>query len=227
MRITNTQSAITYLESIDHAVTVNADDTVTEVRACTRCGGSGRYGPPSVNAGRCFQCNGKYTRYEVHTPVKEYAQRIKRKRNANEKRKVKALTVQEARLQGQRERNDERGLGALTNEELRTQRAAERDAVRESERAKAKPVPTGRMEIIATIVSLKVQETAYGMREVMTIKSVKDGYVLWGSQPRGLDLNVGNVITMTATVEPSDRDEKFGFFKRPAKASINQEEQTV
>jgi len=49
------------------------------------------------------------------------------------------------------------------------------------------------------------------------------GFKLWGSVPRSLlgetELK-GQKITFTATVEQSHEEPKFGFFKRPTKASI-------
>jgi hypothetical protein len=42
---------------------------------------------------------------------------------------------------------------------------------------------------------------------------------VWGSAPKSLDdAERESRITFTATVTASDKDAKFGFFKRPTKA---------
>ena len=44
---------------------------------------------------------------------------------------------------------------------------------------------------------------------------------VWGSVPASLeDAERESRITFTATVTASDRDAKFGFFKRPTKAQV-------
>ena len=51
---------------------------------CKRCGGSGHYGPASVNEGRCFRCGGSGTEYgevRVYTE-KEYAAMQRQKERA-------------------------------------------------------------------------------------------------------------------------------------------------
>ena len=47
------------------------------------------------------------------------------------------------------------------------------------------------------------------------------GFRVWGSVPVSLeDAERESRITFTATVTASDKDAKFGFFKRPAKAAV-------
>lgn len=98
---------------------------------------------------------------------------------------------------------------------------AERKAERERERANEVrvPCPIGRVTIIGKVVSTDAKDTDYGTRYVMTVRDDR-GFTVWGSQPSGLYVNVGDRIEFTASVERSDRDECFGFYKRPTKASI-------
>jgi len=88
--------------------------------------------------------------------------------------------------------------------------------------------PTGTQTISGVIISTDTQENAYGTRDVMTVRDDR-GFTVWGSEPGDTKtptgepyafIERGDRITFTATVERSDRDPSFGFFKRPRKASI-------
>jgi len=98
---------------------------------------------------------------------------------------------------------------------------AERKAERERERATEVrvPCPIGRVTVIGKVVSVDSKDTDYGTRHVMTVKD-DTGFTVWGSQPSSLYPSVGDRIEFTASVERSDRDECFGFFKRPTKARL-------
>ncbi len=98
---------------------------------------------------------------------------------------------------------------------------AERKAERERERADEvrTPCPEGRVTIVGKVVSVDEKDTDFGTRYVMTVRD-DSGFVVWGSQPSALDPSVGDRIEFTATVERSDRDECFGFYKRPSKARL-------
>jgi hypothetical protein len=89
--------------------------------------------------------------------------------------------------------------------------------------ADAEPVPVTRERIVITgeVIKVAVQENDYGSRDVMTVEDDR-GFRLWGSVPSSLDFDEikNKRITFSATVTPSDRDPKFGFFKRPTKAEI-------
>jgi hypothetical protein len=44
---------------------------------------------------------------------------------------------------------------------------------------------------------------------------------VWGTVPASIDnVQRGALVEFTATVQVSDNDPKFGFFKRPSKAKI-------
>lgn len=102
----------------------------------------------------------------------------------------------------------------------------ERHLAREQERAleaeanaDAEPVPAGRMVVTGTVVSTGVRENDYGVRYVMTVRDER-GFRVWGTQPAGLDVERGDTVQFTATLERSTDDATFGYFKRPTKAQV-------
>ncbi len=116
-------------------------------------------------------------------------------------------------------------VAAILRDMVRTERfQAERaiqDAERAAERATAEPVPTANGEVlVGEVVSTKLQENDYGVRVVMTVKEDR-GFLVWGTVPAAIDgVEKGDRVEFTANVKPSDRDDKFGFFSRPRKATI-------
>lgn len=99
---------------------------------------------------------------------------------------------------------------------------AERPAIeakKAAEVAAAASCPVGRVEIIGEVVSIKGQDTAFGFVTKMLVKHAT-GYKVWGTMPSNLTIDKGAVVMFTATVEPSKDDRTFGFFTRPAKASV-------
>lgn len=102
--------------------------------------------------------------------------------------------------------------------------------------AKAEDVPTGKVAISGTVISQKLQHSVgYDSTWKMLVRDDR-GFKVWGSIPRKLmeeaeeewdrDERVnapvlkGKRVSFNATVTPSDKDPKFGFFKRPTKASL-------
>jgi hypothetical protein len=85
-----------------------------------------------------------------------------------------------------------------------------------------RPVPTGRIEIEAEVLSTKWVENDHGGSLKMLLAGA--GWKVWGTVPRSLDFNDrpprGHRIALTATIEVSADDEAFGFFSRPTKARI-------
>lgn len=103
-------------------------------------------------------------------------------------------------------------------------RAKKRDeefaAKRAFEALTAAPVVEGKaVQITGKVLSTKFQDNAYGGRLVMTVADDR-GFKVWGSVPSGVQPEKDDRITFIASVEKSDRDETFGFFKRPRKAMI-------
>jgi hypothetical protein len=117
-----------------------------------------------------------------------------------------------------------------------------RRAAEAAEMAKAEDCPVGKVRITGTVLGLKVEESAYsyGYRReaVMTTKMlVRDdrGFKVYGTRPaikgdrvapfEGAEpqqtyivLDKGDRVTFNATIERSEKDPKFGFFRRPSGA---------
>ncbi len=101
-------------------------------------------------------------------------------------------------------------------QEQRHAERAERDAAHEA----GENAPEGRVVITGTVLAFKVQESMYGDVLKMLVQDDR-GFRVWGSVPSSLDdAERESRITFTATVTASDKDAKFGFFKRPAKAAV-------
>ncbi len=115
-------------------------------------------------------------------------------------------------------------------------KAIARDAQRDAQRAQWQEeavqlaasgvtVPTGRVAVAGEILSARYRDTMYGVTIKVTLKA-DAGYKLWGTLPSALepdgdlDLVIGRHIAFTATLEPSERDQTFGFYKRPSKATF-------
>lgn len=102
-----------------------------------------------------------------------------------------------------------------------------KDAVKAAEReAEAAlpvaPVPEvdGRLTVTGTVVSCYFKDDDYGGRTVMVVRDDR-GFKVWGTRPGSLwTVEVGDRVRFDAAVTRSDRDESFGFFKRPTKASV-------
>lgn len=117
--------------------------------------------------------------------------------------------------------------GALSERQIdAVYRAIERDkeyaAKKAAEAAAHPPAPVveGKIVVTGEIISIKLHQNAYGVREVMTVRDDR-GFKVWGTQPTSLyDAEVGSRVTFTATVKKSDNDETFRFFRRPTKAAI-------
>jgi hypothetical protein len=97
---------------------------------------------------------------------------------------------------------------------------------RDGEVAKAKveaiptaPVVEGRIVIQGQVVKAYTMENDYGVREVMVVRDDR-GFSVWGTVPSAISVEIGDTVVFTATVEVSDKDETFGFFKRPSKAQL-------
>lgn len=97
-------------------------------------------------------------------------------------------------------------------------------AAREAAYAAAAPVPTveGRTKVVGKVLSTRMDDGwGYNQSVYKMLVMTNDGYKLWGTVPAalGCPLENGTMVEFEATVEPSDKDPKFGFFKRPTKAA--------
>lgn len=110
---------------------------------------------------------------------------------------------------------------------------SEQQAKRDAEPKPEQPLAEGRYLIEGEIVSTKEQQSDYsdsGWTWKMLVK-LDDGNKVWGTIPNSLFcLDVahaaGERVQFTAQVKRSDRDEHFGFFKRPTNARVVTDEQT-
>lgn len=101
-------------------------------------------------------------------------------------------------------------------QEQRDAERAERDAAHQA----GENAPEGRIVVTGTVLAFKVQESIYGDVLKMLVQDDR-GFRVWGSVPASLDdAERESRVTFTATVTASDKDTKFGFFKRPTKAAI-------
>ena len=98
-------------------------------------------------------------------------------------------------------------------------RRAELDAKRAAEHDAAEPLPAaGRIAIKGEIVSIKRGDGLYQFGDRMIVRH-EAGWKVMGTLPAALEgAAVGDVVEFSATIKPSDRDPKFGFFSRPTKA---------
>jgi hypothetical protein len=123
--------------------------------------------------------------------------------------------------------------GAISERQLEAiidahQRDLEYAAKRAEELANAlppMPVPEGNGVVIeGKVLATKYQESdfSYGGGWKMLVEVIVDGHVykIWGTVPRAIDADRGDVIRFTANLERSQDDPSFGFFKRPRKAEL-------
>jgi hypothetical protein len=93
-----------------------------------------------------------------------------------------------------------------------------RDAQRAQEAAVAKAIPEEmigrRVKIRGEVISKKLVESPYGSYMKMLVKH-QDGWKVWGTVPRGLEAPKGGIVEFVASIDRSQDDEKFGFFKKP------------
>ena len=106
--------------------------------------------------------------------------------------------------------------------------STERAARIEEDNKNAKPIPAelleGRNTFKGEIVCTKEQESMYGITLKMLVKDER-GFKVWGTAPNALwndhDGSVkGMIVQFDAALEVSEKDETFGFYKRPTKVSV-------
>ena len=97
---------------------------------------------------------------------------------------------------------------------------AEREAEEAAAWAAAAEVPTGRVEVTGEVISIRTNENEWGYITRTVVRDAQ-GFKVWGTLPSAISgAKRGDIVTFTATLTPSNDDPKFGFFKRPTKASI-------
>ena len=103
---------------------------------------------------------------------------------------------------------------------LAEQKTEDEKAARDKAHEEGEDVIEGRQVINGVVLAIKRQESEWGSVLKMLVQDDR-GFRVWGTVPSSLDTNREDHITFTATVTQSDKDTKFGFFKRPAKAQVN------
>lgn len=95
---------------------------------------------------------------------------------------------------------------------------------REAERAAEVevPAPSGRVTFSGVVVSRKWHDNDFGGAMKMTVKVTTDAgiYLVWVTEPRNIDPEVGDTVSLTATLSPSSDKPHFAFGKRPSKATV-------
>ena len=105
-------------------------------------------------------------------------------------------------------------------------RSVEKEVERRIEREQSSPVPVTdeRIEVTGTVINVTYREGYYS--DAVKKITVRDdrGFKLWGTCPSAIEsAEQGDRVTFTARVERGDRDETFGWFRRPTKAAILKE----
>lgn len=86
------------------------------------------------------------------------------------------------------------------------------EAQRKAEAEAAAPCPSGRVVVKGEVIALRVQESSFGTQTKILVKA-DEGFKVWGN--RFDNVEKGARVEFKATLEPSNDDPKFGFFKRP------------
>jgi len=194
-------------------------------RECGRCHGNGHlYQHIGVFHGVCFKCNGKgYVAVKTHPDILDA-----RKAKADARRANQRELNRQAYIRRNFWRNIAKGI-----------RKAVWEAERQAEHDAAESISAGKQLITGTIISTKLVD-GFGYNQRVLKMVVKDdrGFKLYGTVPQVIideavkrphslgaqawDYEVlkGQRVTFSATVQASDDDDKFGFFKRPTKAAI-------
>jgi hypothetical protein len=105
--------------------------------------------------------------------------------------------------------------------------AMQQQLKRQSERDAAADCPEGRVQIKGVILKAESRDDGFSTRNVMTVKT-DAGWLCWGTIPMSILDEIdgpiqgfkGAQVRFTASLTPSDKDKKFGFYKRPSKAEV-------
>lgn len=103
----------------------------------------------------------------------------------------------------------------------------ERKAAELAKKALKGDAPTERITVTATVTGLPVYEDYYKGYVTKLMVTLENGSTAFGSLPAKLsDVNIGDVIEMTATFTPKQEDKTHADFKRPSKPSIKERAKT-
>ena len=84
------------------------------------------------------------------------------------------------------------------------------------------PAPSGRQEFSGVVVSRKWKDSDYGGAYKLTVKVETTGgiFLVWVSEPSKVETSRGDIVSLKATLTPSDRDPAFAFGKRPSNLTV-------
>jgi hypothetical protein len=84
------------------------------------------------------------------------------------------------------------------------------------------PAPVGRVAFTGRVVSRKFHDNDFGGAMKITVKVTTEAgtWLCWVTEPRSITSEVGDMVTMTATLTPSNDKPHFAFGKRPSNASV-------
>lgn len=95
----------------------------------------------------------------------------------------------------------------------------EREA-EERRKADAEPVKEGRQTITGAVIKVYDKEYGYDIVHKMTVIDDR-GFTVNGSVPSNIfPVEKGDRVNFSATIEPKEGDEHYGWYKRPTKASV-------
>lgn len=114
---------------------------------------------------------------------------------------------------------------AIIRDREQTARANAREIEANALRAAGVRAPSGRVTVTGKIVGFKtVESDFYGDTVKMIVQSV-DGWKVYVTAPAGsADANVGDEVTFSAQLTPSQDDVLFAFGKRPTKFTLKTKE---
>jgi hypothetical protein len=106
---------------------------------------------------------------------------------------------------------------------LAAQKTEEEREARDLLHRQGEDVTEGRQVITGVVLAMKWQSSDWGDTLKMLVQDDR-GFRVWGTVPGNIEPNREERVTFTATITQSDKDPKFGFFKRPTKAAVLDEE---
>ena len=218
--------------------------------ACGKCGGEGSvwWGEKAEGviflanggirkiANVCYKCDGVGGKYVSQKTLDRREKDRERRERKRQEAEAAELRQQEANTEafatehpeiaaalptlgtfGESLEQSVRHFGKLTEKQIAAVQKIMKDR---AEAPEAQPVPEGRNVVTGKIISTRFADNDFGGAWKMTVADDR-GFKIWGSIPAALDeAERGDRVTFTATLERSERDDTFGFFKRPAKAEI-------
>jgi len=100
------------------------------------------------------------------------------------------------------------------------------DEERQRQYDAAPDIEPGRQSFVGEVLALKWKDTNFGPVYKMLVQDDR-GFKVWGTCPNAIDPSRGDRVAFVATVQPSHDDPKFGFFKRPVKAIVIDDEEAA